>query len=73
MTLREDGALGDSLGPRARAHWAHSFVGPEGPGPIGPFLGDSSDEVISFSHIHSEIVLLGICHFHVAFSRHGFG
>ena len=30
------GALGDSLGPEAWAHWAHSFVGPEGPGPIGP-------------------------------------
>ena len=28
--------LRDSLGPRARAHWAHSFVGPKGPGPIGP-------------------------------------
>ena len=42
------GALGDSLGSRARAHWAHSFVGPKGLGPIGPFLGDSFEEVNGF-------------------------
>ena len=49
-TLGPLGPLGFlSLGPRARAHWAHSFVGPKGPGPIGPFLGDSFEEVIGFS------------------------
>ena len=35
------------LGPIARAH---SFVGPKGPGPIGPILEDSFEEVIGFSH-----------------------
>ena len=44
-------ALGDSLGPWARAHRAHSFAGPKGPGPIGPFPGVSFDEVIGFSHL----------------------
>ena len=39
----------DDLGPRARAYWAHSFVGPKGPGPIGPFLEDSFAEVIGSS------------------------
>ena len=32
------------------AHWVHSFAGPKGPGPIGPFLKDSFEEVIDFCH-----------------------
>ena len=36
-------ALGESLGPRARAHWAHSFVGS-----YWAHLGDSFNEVIGF-------------------------
>ena len=37
-------ALGDSLGPRARAHGVLHVLDP-----VGPILGDSFEEVIVFS------------------------
>ena len=40
----------------AQAHWAHSFVVPKGPGPNGPLLGDSFEEVIGFSHFYLKYV-----------------
>ena len=64
-------ALGDSLGPRARAHRSHSFVGPKGPGPIGPFLGESFGEVIGFNIFQSKHVIIPIYIYIYIYQRGG--
>ena len=46
------------MGPRVRAHCAHSFVGPKGPGPIGPILGDSFEEVLGLFSFSQNMSLL---------------
>ena len=40
----------------------HSFVGPKGPGPIGPILGESFEEVIVFSQFQSNSIIFNQKH-----------